>query len=147
MANTKFSALPVADALSGTEIMPVVQGGAAKSLAVDSLLARPVPSKAVTGEIAGVNPQVGAAYALQATDKGCLVVCTNANAITVSVPIGFKANTVLYIKQGGAGQVTLSPASGVTLETASTLLTRGPRSVLALIFHANDAATVVGDMA
>jgi hypothetical protein len=146
MANPKFSQLPPADPLSGGEIIPVVQGGAAKRASLSDVAGIPAPNKAVTGEIAGVNVQSGTSYVLALSDKGKLVVCSNANAITVTVPTGFKANAVVYIKQGNAGQVSLSPASGVSLETASTLRTRAARSVIALIFHGDDQATVVGDL-
>lgn len=146
MSNPKLSQLPAADALTGTETAIGLQGGAAKQIVLDDVIALPSPNKAVTGEIAGVNVQAGTAYVLAASDKGKLVVCSNASAIAVTVPTGFKAKSVVYVKQGGAGQVTLSPAAGVTLETASTLKTRAARSVIALIFHADDQATVVGDM-
>jgi hypothetical protein len=148
MADTKFSALPAASALSGSEKVIGLQGAAATQVGVQAIVDLPSTTKAVTGEIAGVNTQAGTAYTLTAADKGCLVIATNASAVTITVPLGiFKKNAVVYIKQSGAGQVTMAAASGVTLETEVSLKTRAVRGVLALIFHADDAATVVGAMA
>ncbi|ULU26583.1 hypothetical protein [Dyella terrae] len=147
MSNPKFSQLPLSGALTGTETVVGLQGGTASQITTQAIADLPSTTKAVAGEITSVNNQVGTAYVLQGTDKGALVVATNASAITVTVPQGIKQKTVIYIKQGGAGQVTLVPASGVTLDTAASVSTRVVRSVIALVFHANDAATVVGDLA
>lgn len=147
MSNPKFSQLPNHAALTGTEILPAVQGGSAVQVSIADLLAVPAPTKAITGEIAAINVQNGTAYALQPTDKGAMIVCNNASPITVTVPQGFKINTVIYILQTGAGQVTLTAASGVSLSTSSSLKTRTANSVIALVYTANDTAVVVGDMA
>lgn len=147
MSNPKFSQLPQAQPLTGTEPVVGLQGGSAVQMAAQAIADLPSPNKAVAGEITGVNNQLLTAYSLQASDKGALVTFNNASAITVTVPTGFKQKTVIYLKQVGVGQVTLAPASGVTLDTAASLSTRTVRSVIALVFHANDAATVVGDLA
>jgi len=146
MANPKFSELPAAAALTGTETLPVVQGGGAVRTTPSDIVSLPAANKAVTGEIAAVNVVADTAYTLAPGDKGALVVFTNTNPVTLTVPAGFKKKAVVYLKQGSSGQVTCSADAGVTLETASTLKTRTARSVIALIFHDDDKATVVGDM-
>lgn len=66
-----------------------------------------------------LNTQGGTTYTLQASDTGKTIVFTSATAVTVTLP-----NSLNYvccrILQYGAGQVTLSPASGATLRNAST---------------------------
>lgn len=67
------------------------------------------------------NYQTGTTYTLALTDSGGRVSLTNASAITLTVPasgtVAFPAETEIYIRQGGAGQVTISPAVGVTINS------------------------------
>ena len=42
--------------------------------------------------------------------------CTNTSGITITIPTGIAAGTEIEIFRGGAGTVTMSPASGVTFE-------------------------------
>lgn len=67
------------------------------------------------------NYQTGTTYTLALTDSGGRVSLANASAITLTVPasgtIAFAAETEIYIRQGGAGQVTISPAGGVTINS------------------------------
>lgn len=67
------------------------------------------PSKNIT-----INAQSGTTYTLVAADVGKIVECTNASAITVTLPSGLGASFWCIIKQYGAGQVTVS-ASGTTI--------------------------------
>jgi len=99
----------------------------------------------------GINAQVGTTYTVTASDEGKIVTCTNASAITVTLPsdsdedlpIGF----ITHIHQEGAGQVTVAPAAGVTLRTALSLSTRVQYSSLSCIKIASDLYKVIGDMA
>lgn len=97
-----------------------------------------------------VNAQTGTTYTFVAGDAGKLVECSNAASITVTVPpvssVARKKGVVIYIAQGGAGQVTLAPGAGVTLKKASTLKTRAQESVLALHYLGSDTWRVFGDM-
>lgn len=147
MSDIKFSQLPAAAAMTGAEIVPAIQGGSAVQITPAAILALPAANKAVTGQVAGINSQTGTAYTLQASDVGVVVAINNANPIAVTVPEGFKQNQVFFILQQGAGQITLSAANGVTLTSASTLETRTVNSMMALVYLANDIATVVGDIA
>lgn len=75
------------------------------------------------GTIIGVpwtsNDQSGTTYTLVAADSGKIVRCTNASAVTLTVPtnasVGFALGTTIAIYAGGAGGVTISPAGGVTI--------------------------------
>lgn len=97
----------------------------------------------------GINNQTGTAYTVVASDELKLIRCTNAAAITVTVPpesttslpIGF----ITHIYQAGAGQVTISPGSGVTIRHPTTLKTRVQYASLSLIKIATNEFQVVGD--
>ena len=65
------------------------------------------------------NPQTGTTYTLVAADNGCVVTLSNASAITVTVPSGLGANFSCVLWQIGAGQVSIAPGSGVTLNSYS----------------------------
>jgi hypothetical protein len=71
-----------------------------------------------------LNAQTGTTYTLAVTDAGQLVTLTNASAITLTVPtnasVPFAIGTQITIAQSGAGQVTISPAVGVTVSAADT---------------------------
>lgn len=66
-----------------------------------------------------INAQTGTSYAFVLTDAGRFVTLTNAAAITLTVPtnasVAFPVGTRLAFVQLGAGQVTVAPAGGVTI--------------------------------
>lgn len=80
-------------------------------------------AKAIKGQLAGVNSQTGTSYTLVLSDAGKDVKCTNASAITLTVPpnssVAFPTGTWLLFSQGGAGTVTATAGSGVTLNAAN----------------------------
>jgi hypothetical protein len=71
-----------------------------------------------------LNAQTGTTYTLAVGDAGELVTLSNASAITLTVPtnasVPFAIGTQITIAQSGAGQVTISPAVGVTVSAADT---------------------------
>lgn len=87
---------------------------------------------------------------LLVTDENSLLLSLEGSAVafnvpdfaTVPVPVGF----LTHIHQVGAGQVTIVPAMGVTINTALTLLTRAQYSSISLINIAEDSWLVIGDM-
>lgn len=74
------------------------------------------------------NAQTGTTYTLLLTDAGKMVTLSNAAAITLTVPpqssVTWTADTEIDLAQLGAGQVTVAPGSGVTINsyTAKTKL-------------------------
>lgn len=71
-----------------------------------------------------VNPSVitvSANKTLALTDAGTVQNCTNSSAITMTVPanssVAFPVGTEIAVIRSGAGTVTFSPASGVTLNS------------------------------
>jgi hypothetical protein len=70
----------------------------------------------------GINDQTGTSYTLVLTDAGKDVRCTNASAITLTVPpnssVAFPIASTVLFSQGGAGVVTATAGSGVTLRAS-----------------------------
>lgn len=100
-----------------------------------------------TGVI-GINSQTGTTYTLVLTDAGKLVRCNNASAITLTVPpnssVAFPVNTVITVEQQGAGQITVTPGSGVTCNAFDGLLSAGQYAGLSLVKVSTDVWTVFG---
>ncbi len=71
-----------------------------------------------------INAQTGTSYTLAAGDSGNLVTLNNASAITLTVPpnssVNFPTGAEIDIAQLGAGQVGISPGSGVTINSYNT---------------------------
>lgn len=84
-----------------------------------------------------------------------LVTYSNAGAIAVTIPlnssVAFPIGTSINIAQTGAGQVTISGASGVTIRSTSatptTPATRAQYSAITCIKIATDEWLCVGDIA
>jgi hypothetical protein len=103
-----------------------------------------------------INAQTGTSYTFVAADSfNTLVTLTNASAIAVTIPTNattaFPVGTVLNFSQNGAGQVTVSGASGVTLTsvgaTAATPKTRVQYSAGSAIQTSANNWLVIGDIA
>jgi len=109
-----------------------------------------IDAKNNLGETAGLNAQTGTTYTLVLADKGKMIENTNASAITTTVPpnssVAFPVNSIVYVAQGGAGQVTVAAGAGVTLKPA-TVKTRAQDSILAIVKTATDTWRAMGDMA
>ena len=76
--------------------------------------------------IANFNAQTGTTYTLALTDAAKVVSLTNASAIALTIPtnssVAFPIGTQILLYQGGAGQVTITPGSGVTIRSQGTKL-------------------------
>lgn len=68
-----------------------------------------------------INAQTGTTYTLVIGDDGKLVTLSNAGAITLTVPpnssVAFPVGAEIDLAQLGAGQVTVAPGSGVTINS------------------------------
>lgn len=95
-----------------------------------------------------INPQTGS-YTLVPADAGKAVEVTSSAAATVTVPTNASAaipvGAVIEVVQTGAGQVTVAAASGVTINTSSSMATRAQWSVIALRKRATDTWVLAGD--
>lgn len=73
---------------------------------------------------------------LTSSDAGNLIEFTSASAVTVNLAASASQpmpdNAVIYLLQGGAGQVTVVPAVGVTIDYTDSLKTRTQESIIGL---------------
>jgi len=97
-----------------------------------------------------VNNQTGTSYTLVLTDDNSVVRCSNASSMSVTIPtnalVAFPIGSIVQIRQVIAGQVTLVAASGVTLNTSETLITRKQGSTVGLMKVGTEEWDVTGDM-
>lgn len=102
------------------------------------------------------NAQTGTTYTFVLADAdNKLVTLSNAAAIAVTIPlnssVAFPTGTQLNIIQIGAGQVTVSGASGVTVvstgATSATPKCRAQYSAITLVKSNTDSWYAIGDIA
>jgi hypothetical protein len=97
-----------------------------------------------------INAQTATTYTLVASDNGKFITASNASAITFTVPSNattpFAIGSQINIQQIAAGQVTISPASGVTINGTGTK-TRTQWSAATLVKTATDIWSLMGDIA
>jgi len=74
--------------------------------------------------IKSINSQTGTSYTLVIGDIDKLITLSNTSAITLTIPpessVNFPVGTVIDICQLNTGQVTVSPGSGVTINSADS---------------------------
>lgn len=96
------------------------------------------------------NAQTGTTYTIAASDAGKLVTLSNSSAVTVTVPtnasVAISTGTVINLQQIGTGQVTFSPAGGVTVTYTNGLKLRAQYSAATLVKTATDSWTLIGDL-
>lgn len=98
------------------------------------------------------NAQTGATYTLVAGDLNKFVTCSNAGAITVTIPPSvFSSGNMINVQQIGAGQVTFAQGAGVTITsngaTASAPKLRVQYSACTIICTNTNTFTIIGDIA
>lgn len=100
------------------------------------------------------NLQTGTSYTLAASDNGKLVALNNGSAIAVTIPtnlsVALPVGAVIMMAQFDNGNVTVSGASGVTVESAGAVtsnpVTRAIYSSIAAIQTSANNWLVVGDL-
>lgn len=134
------------------------------TLAIDSTVATLTGSQTLTNKtltapvINGglinltLNAQTGTTYTLVAGDSGKLVTLANASAITLTIPPSvFAVGEQINIAQTGAGQVTFSQGSGVTIvstgATASAPKISKQYAAATVICTASNTFLVIGALA
>jgi len=98
-----------------------------------------------------LNAQTGTTYTLVLADRSKLITLTNAGAITLTVPTNASAaiavGSQILLYQGGAGQVTITNAVGVTIRSqGSKLKIAGQYGVAGLIKIATDEWVAFGNL-
>lgn len=89
-------------------------------------------------------------YTLVLADKDKLVEVSNASANTLTVPpnssVAYPVGTQITVLQTGAGQTTITPGSGVTVNGTPGLKLRDQWSSATLIKRATDTWVAIGDL-
>jgi len=137
------SVLSANDLLAGVPVLVIYDG-------TSWVLVGATAEQAAETTRTGINAQTGTTYTVTLTDENKVILCSNAAAIAVtipndtndSLPVGF----IAHINQAGAGQVTIGPDAGVTLNNALTLKTRQQYSSLSVVKTAANTYLVIGDM-
>jgi len=136
--------LQASDLLAGVPVLMIWDGS-------DWVLVGATAQQTLQDFRPGINSQTGTTYTITATDESKLVLCDNANSISVTMPSDATENLaigfIVHIHQDGVGQITLVPDSGVTLLYSASLRTRAQYSSLSAIKTAANAYKVVGDQA
>lgn len=96
-----------------------------------------------------INTQAGTTYTAVIGDADGYIRFTNAGAIAFTVPanasVAYRVGTVLTIRQGGAGTVTITPDTGVTLNSfGGSLTTAGQHATVQMKQVAVDVWDVIG---
>lgn len=95
-----------------------------------------------------INAQTGTTYTLVLGDAGKLITLTNAAAIALTVPpnssVAFPTGTRVVVAQMGAGTVTITPGSGVTVNADPGLAIAAQYGAAELVKVATDAWLAVG---
>jgi len=103
-----------------------------------------------SGSSLTINSQTGTSYTLALSDAGGLVECTNASPFTLTIPqessVAWAAGTVIFIGQGGLGQVTIAAGSGVTLRSPNGAKTSLQWSQACLTKRATNDWILSGDV-
>jgi len=102
----------------------------------------------------GINAQTGTTYTTVLADNGKLTTLTNASAIAVTIPpnssVAYPEGAQINMAQLGAGQVTVSGGSGVTIvstgATASAPKARAQYSTLTAVQTSTDNWLIMGDI-
>lgn len=97
------------------------------------------------------NQKTGTAYTLVLGDAGEMIEVNNASANTVTIPaaasVNFAVGTVIALRQYGAGQVNVAPATGVTIRSrGGALKLAGQYAEAALTKRAGDEWVLTGDV-
>lgn len=98
-----------------------------------------------------INNQTGTTYTPTLTDLGALVTCTNAAAITITLPqdadLTIPIGGFIEFVPLGVGMITFVAGTGATVLTADTAVTRKTNSVALAEKIAANTWLVVGDLA
>ena len=103
----------------------------------------------------GVNAQTGTTYTTVLSDNGSVVTLANASAVGVTIPpyssVAYPIGAQISLTQYGAGQVTISGGSGVTINSTGATATapklRVQYSTATAIQTSTNTWLVVGDIA
>jgi hypothetical protein len=158
IAQSKIDGLATSFAAKAPLADPTFSGTvSATNLTVSGTLTAPILST-IQASIATLKNTIdyststATSYTPTLTDAGKMIGIGNASAITVTVPtdvaVAFPVNSRIDLLQTGAGQITVSPASGVTLNSkGNKTKIFGQWSAATLIKISANTWALVGDLA
>jgi len=146
--------IPLASGVSG--ILPAANGGtgsqyfAVAGPTAERTYTFPDANTTLGARDVSINEQTDS-YTLVLADADKLIDMNKATAVTLTVPpnssVAFATGTQILVRQKGAGQVTVSPGSGVTIQAAnSNDKTVAQHSLAGLIKVATDTWLLFGDI-
>ncbi len=103
-------------------------------------------SGSTTSTLAGFGAQINAinaSYSLAATDNSEVVQSNAASAITVTIPAGLPTGFNCMVLQYGAGQITFSPAAGVTIINRNSYNKTIGQYALATVLHIGSNIVII----
>ncbi|MCV9940907.1 hypothetical protein OIU35_31540 [Boseaceae bacterium BT-24-1] len=128
MADTLFTQLPVAIALTGSEVVPVDQPQAAPGTYTTKRTTTAQIAQLAASASIIVNQQTGTTYAFLTSDRAKLVSFSNASPIAATLPVAGPGTTeaniswFTQVENRGAGAVTLTPTAPATIDGAASLV-------------------------
>ena len=133
---------PIQEQLAGKAASADLTAEVTRAAAAEALKA-PLSTPIIT--------EATATRTLALTDANSIIRCTYASAVAITVPpsasVAFGVGTTILIRQAGVGQITLAAGSGVTLNSSTTLKTKGQHATVALTKIASDEWDVTGERA
>lgn len=103
-------------------------------------------SGSTTNTLSGFGAQINsisASYSLAATDNSEVIQSNAASAITVTIPAGLPTGFNCMVLQYGAGQITFSPASGVTIINRNSYNKTIGQYALATVLHIGSNVVII----
>jgi hypothetical protein len=103
-------------------------------------------SGSTTNTLSGFGAQINSisnSYQLAATDNSEVVQSNAASAITVTIPAGLPTGFNCMVLQYGAGQITFSPASGVTIINRNSYNKTIGQYALATVLHIGSNIVII----
>ena len=154
VGNGTGNVVPLAEAANGE--IPIGSTGNAPSLAtitagVGVSVTNASGSITVSSTATTINAQTGTSYTAVLLDAGKLITCSNAAAITLTVPpnssVAFPIGTQVLVAQKGAGAITFTQGSGVTINSRGSLTaSNGQYAMAALVKESTDVWYLSGDL-
>jgi hypothetical protein len=96
----------------------------------------------------GIKNVTGTTYTFLATDNGDVLIHNNGSGSTFTIPTGLPVGFSTTVIQIGAGQVNFSPASGVTLNSFTSLRKiAGQHGSASLVSYQTDIYNLAGNLA
>ena len=151
-----ISSVTAGTGLSGGGASGAVTLSINTAVTADLTTAQTLTNKTLTSPLInlGINAQTGTTYTTVLADNGKLTTLTNASAIAVTIPpnssVAYPVGAQINMAQLGAGQVTVSGGSGVTIVSTGATSTapkaRAQYSTLTAVQTSTDNWLVMGDI-